>query len=83
LERIGEERWKHPILVKDYIGAMAGMLTMGEVHSLLGELGISDYQVTEGSYQIREKTAQLHGMKEYAGEVEYVCVIHKPLTPKT
>lgn len=82
-ERIGEERWKRPVLVKDYIGAMAAMLTVEEVHSLLGELGISDYQVSNGSYRIREKTAQLHGMKEYAGEVEYTCVIHKPLTPIT
>jgi len=80
VERIGEERWKRPVLVKDYIGAMASMLTVEEVHSLLRELGISDYHISDGNYQIREKTAQLHGMKEYAGEVEYTCVIHKPLT---
>jgi len=77
VERIGEERWERPALVRDYVGAMAAMLTIKEVHSLLNELGINDYKITEGNYQIREKTASLHEMREYASEVEYVCIIKK------
>ena len=82
VQRIGEERWKRSVLVKDYVGAMAAMLTVEEVHNLLGELEIGDYHISHGSYQIREKTAQFHGMKEYAREAEYVCVINKPLKKK-
>lgn len=77
LERIGEERWQHPILVKDYIGAMAGMLTMKEVSNLLDELGIINYQITDGHYELSEKTTRLQTMKEYAVETEYVCLISK------
>ena len=80
IKRIGEERWKRPVLVKDYVGAMAAMLTVNEVHRLLGELGISDYQISDGSYKLRENRTT-YGMKEYAGEVEYTCVICKPLVP--
>lgn len=76
VKRIGEQRWQHPELVRDYIGAMAAMLTVEELEKILHRLGIQNYQITNGHYNTvnQEKQEQL---KEFAQEVEYVCVIRK------
>ncbi|PIN73101.1 hypothetical protein COV20_06375 [Candidatus Woesearchaeota archaeon CG10_big_fil_rev_8_21_14_0_10_45_16] len=74
VKRIGEERWKHPALVRDYIGAMAGMFTIDELASTLNDLGF-DFSISAGEYLGTKETGE--GMKEFASEVEYVCVIRK------
>lgn len=77
VKRIGEERWKYPALVRDYIGAMAQMLTTKELEELLMSIGIHNFEITEGSYVSKEKTTRPQLMNEYASKVEYVCVIQK------
>jgi len=74
LKRIGEERWRHPILVKDYIGAMAQMFTQQELGDLLKELGINNYEFSRGDYSSRNS---YRGMPEYELEVDFVCLIRK------
>jgi len=65
VKRIGEARWKSEALVRDYIGAMAGMLTREELALELDALGINDYTI---------RSAQ---GREFAQEVEYTCVVKK------
>ncbi len=74
LQRIGEERWKNPLLVQDYVGAMAATFTQREVEDLLKEIGIKDYKMTDGSYQgkIQETT-----FPEFSQETEFVCILSK------
>jgi len=72
VERIGT-RWDTPALVEDYIRAMAGMFTMGEVGELLKTLPASKSIITNGSYQSVSKTS----LPEFEQEVEYVVVIEK------
>jgi len=79
VERIGERRWEVPELVEDYIGAMAAMLTKEELQDVLELSGIENYEITDGYYSLQnESSMQRDQMKEYASEVEYVCVIKKP-----
>ena len=80
LERIDDERWKRPELVRDYIGAMAGMLTINELDILLSGLGINNFEIRSGEYLVggflgyeRDENT----INEYECEVEYVCVIRK------
>ena len=75
VDRIGENRWKQPELVVDYIGAMAGMLTTEELGGILTELEIKNFLIRDGYYEVGNATNS--GIKEYAEEVEYVCVITK------
>lgn len=75
VDRIGERRWEKPELVVDYIGAMAGMLTVVELENILAELKIKNYLIRDGYYEMGNVTNS--GIKEYAEEVEYVCVITK------
>lgn len=76
ITRIGEQRWQRPVLIQDYIGAMAAMLTIEELEQILQDLNISDYSVTNGSYIINPRL-NCPSMNEFAKEVEYVCVISK------
>ena len=79
VERIGERRWEVPELVEDYIGAMAAMLTKEELQHVLELSGIKNYEITDGYYSLNEEKSELGSqMREYASEVEYVCVIEKP-----
>ena len=77
ISRIGEERWKRPALVKDYIGAMAQMLTLKEIKGLLADLGITSFEITDGSYKSNQKMFSSPAINEYAPQVEYACVIKK------
>lgn len=77
VKRIGEERWKHPALVRDYIGAMAQMLTVDELRKLLIDSGITSFEITDGSYVSNQKNTPAQTKNEYASQVEYVCVIKK------
>jgi len=76
VERISEERWKHPVLVEDYIGAMAGMLTVSELSCMLDSLRIKEYQITNGEYRNAVRGSVV-GLQEYEKEVEFVCVVRK------
>ncbi|MBU0906808.1 MAG: class I SAM-dependent methyltransferase [Nanoarchaeota archaeon] len=75
VRRIGEQRWQHPELVRDYIGAMAQMLTLPELEQMLGSLHIIKYKLTNGEYAKPEM--QSSALKEYQKDVEYVCVINE------
>ncbi len=77
VERIGEARWKHPALVRDYIGAMAQMLTTKELEELLKGVGIQNFEIINSGYASKEKITPPQPMNEYASQVEYVCVIKK------
>ena len=77
VNRIGEERWQNQLLVIDYLGAMAAMLTIKEVKDMLTSIGIQNYEISDGHYKINEGPKDNSQMKEYATEVEYVCVIQK------
>lgn len=77
IERIGEARWKHPALVRDYIGAMAQMFTIAELRKLLLDSGITSFEITDGSYASSRKITPPQTMNEYASPVEYVGVIRK------
>ncbi|MDP1694270.1 MAG: class I SAM-dependent methyltransferase [Candidatus Woesearchaeota archaeon] len=76
LDRIGESRWKTPALVRDYLGAMAAMLTVEELATTLRELDINRFTITDGSYKSDATTSTLD-FKEYEQAIEYVCVIEK------
>ena len=79
VDRIGEQRWQRPELVEDYIGAMAAMLTKEELQDVLELLGIRNYEITDGYYNLNgKKSESASQMREYASEVEYICVIEKP-----
>ena len=79
VERIGERRWEVPELVEDYIGAIAAMLTKKELQDVLEVSGIKNYEITDGYYNLNDEESELGSqMREYASEVEYVCVIEKP-----
>lgn len=82
LKRIGNQRWKRPCLVKDYIGAMASMLTTKELEKILKNIGIQKYNIRNGDYNINDKTNPSQNLREYASEVEYVCVIKKQTQEK-
>jgi 2-polyprenyl-3-methyl-5-hydroxy-6-metoxy-1,4-benzoquinol methylase len=75
VERIGEQRWQHSELVRDYIGAMAQMLTINELRGLLDGLNLS-YTLSDGRYAGVGSDSQ--GLKEYQEDVEYACVVTKP-----
>ena len=78
LNRIGEKRWKNPALVEDYMGAMAAMLTTNELEANLRALGISQYNIGDGRYDIHNDDACVSGqINEFSTDVEYVCVIQK------
>lgn len=78
VRRIGEQRWQHPELAKDYIGAMAAMLTTDELEQMFNNLNIKKYNITSGSYILNAPVCKLaQQVKEFADEVEYVCVIEK------
>ncbi len=75
LARIGEQRWRSKTLVRDYVGAMAAMLTPQELEEMLHSLGITTFEITDGQYSHEIDGAE--NMKEYEKETEYVCVIGK------
>ena len=77
VQRIGAQRWKHPVLVKDYIGAMAGTLTTTEIESVLKELAITDFIIRKGVYSMEEEVKKFNHTNEHEEDVEYVCVIRK------
>lgn len=77
IKRIGEERWKNPILVKDYIGAMASMLTTNELEKILKDLKIKNFDISDGNYRNGNIKGTNNNLKEYENEVEYVCIIRK------
>lgn len=77
VNRIGEERWKHPELVRDYIGAMASTFTPAELDNMLASLDVEKYRILDGSYSGKNSSSLSSGMNEYEKEVEYVCVIKK------
>ena len=76
VSRIGEERWKTKTLVKDYIGAMASMLTTKKLKEYLDDLGIIEYNLRNGDYET-DAESELVSIDEHAQNVEYVCVINK------
>ena len=76
LNRIGEKRWNSETLVKDYVGAMAGMLTTNELEQTLQSLNIKNYEITNGKY-LGNNIQNSNNIKEFQNEVEYVCVIKK------
>ncbi len=80
-ERIGKARWDSTTLVQDYIGAMAGMLRTPELEKIIQSLGIKDYTISDGSYQVSQNVTRINSesLQEYQREVEYVCVIKKSL----
>ncbi|MDO8459984.1 MAG: methyltransferase domain-containing protein [Nanoarchaeota archaeon] len=80
VNRIGEQRWEKPILVRDYIDAMASMLTKEELVDTLVSLGINEYEISDGDYRSRNESLLEKSIKEYERETEYVCVISKQLT---
>ncbi|MEK6917785.1 MAG: class I SAM-dependent methyltransferase [Nanoarchaeota archaeon] len=75
VERIGDERWKHPELVIDYIGAMAAMFTSEELSNMLNKIGVNKFEISDGSY--RTSGPNNLRFKEFEKETEYVCVIEK------
>ncbi len=78
-ERIGTARWESSTLVQDYLAAMAGMLTTSELENMLKSVGVKEYTISDGSYQMKEKSMaiKVESFPEYQREVEYVCVIQK------
>lgn len=76
LDRIGEARWRTPVLVRDYLGAMAGMLTVEELATTLRELNINKFTLTDGSYKPDTSQDQA-SLREYAQATEYVGIIEK------
>jgi 2-polyprenyl-3-methyl-5-hydroxy-6-metoxy-1,4-benzoquinol methylase len=77
IERIGEQRWANPVLVKDYIGAMASMLTTEELENMLISNGIKDYKITDGSYRNGNEPLPKGNIREFEKDTEYVCIIKK------
>ncbi len=76
VERIGEERWQHPVLVQDYLAAMVAMLTLPELEHIIQEIGITTYTLTDGNYHSKV-VHDSKNMQEYEVETEYVCIITK------
>src|SRR3989344_2681609 len=76
LERIGERRWQTQTLVKDYIGAMASMFTIPELEATLNSLGMTNFEITPGSYK-DYSAKSLNNIEEFEEETEYVCIIRK------
>ena len=76
VDRIGESRWKTPALIRDYLGAMAAMLTVEELATTLRELDINRFTITDGNYKSGDNIAT-SDLKEYEQATEYVCVIEK------
>lgn len=74
LERIGEERWQHPALVMDYVGALAGALTVAELDETLEKLQIKNYEISNG---VPRKKQQHKGLNEYSDVVSYVAIVRK------
>jgi len=77
VERIGEKRWENPILVKDYLGAMASMLTTEELEKMLISNGIKDYTIADGSYKNGNEPLPKSNIREFEKDTEYVCIITK------
>ncbi len=79
VERIGEQRWANPILVKDYIEAMASMLTKEELEKTIINNGIGEgeYTISEGAYRNGNEPLPKDNIKEFEKDAEYVCVIRK------
>ncbi|GEM_PF-1500488 len=77
VERIGEKRWASPVLVKDYIEAMASMITIEELKKMLIDNGIKKYSMSEGSYRNGNEPLPKENIKEYEKETEYVCIVEK------
>lgn len=71
IQRIGEHRWKSERLVRDYIGAMAQMLTTEELKTALASLRIDNFNFYNAGYTGNQE------FFEHGREVEYVCVIKK------
>lgn len=76
VNRIGEKRWQTKYLVKDYLAAMASMLTINELQNTLINLGIKDFKIINGAYKTNN-TQSTENLVEYEKDVEYVCIIKK------
>ncbi len=78
-KRIGTARWESATLVQDYLAAMAGMLTTTELEKIIQSIGIKEYAISDGSYQLSPDLTRINAesFPEYQREVEYVCVIQK------
>ena len=74
VKRIGDERWKNQGLVKDYVVAMASMLTLEELEKILEDLKIKKFIISDGKYILNDSQ---NDFREYEEETEYVCVITK------
>jgi len=75
VERING-RWDNSELVEDYFKAMAGMFTIDEVKGFLDKSQYN-YQIGLGDYLMQDKSPEESSLNEFAGEVEWVCVIDK------
>lgn len=78
VERIGDERWKIPALVRDYVGAMASTLTTNELEDILQSFGVKNFKISHGGYMNSSAIERDKNIREYEKETEYVCVIEKP-----
>lgn len=76
IKRIGDQRWSNPELVKDYLGAMAQMLTTSELSKILIELGTKKFTVFDGRYRNGNEDYK-DNLKEFEEQTEYVCIIKK------
>ncbi len=79
VERIGDQRWANPILVKDYLKAMASMLTKEELEKMIitNGIGEGEYTISEGDYRNGNELLPKDNIKEFEKEAEYVCIIRK------
>ena len=71
VRRIGEERWKSDRLVRDYVGAMAQMLTTDELGNILQDTDVDTFTFCPSEYSGSQESF------EYGRDVEYTCVVKK------
>ena len=77
VERIGNQRWERPELVKDYVGAMAGMMTVDELKKVLERIRITDYSIPDNGEYLVKDSGVSKDLDERTKEVDYVCIIGK------
>jgi len=82
-KRIGEQRWKNPELVKDYIGAMAQTLTLKEFVKLfeMNQIPFDNIWAGQEARYLLEKNSPRSNsqeeIKEFEEEMDFVCVVSK------
>lgn len=76
--RIGKERWERPELVRDYIGALAGALTIPELEAYASPLEpfTRSCTITDGSYTAAAGKIR-PGLPEFERDAELVLVMQK------